>query len=101
MQGAAVAIASGYHLATKKFPIVYMQNSGEDLLPRPTACVRTDCSTRSCLRTRTGFGNAINPLVSLADSRVYRCALLPVAFPLLLRGVAWRRWPLTRTSVCA
>ncbi len=28
-EGAAVALASGYHLATGKFPLVYLQNSGE------------------------------------------------------------------------
>ena len=28
-EGNAVAIAAGYHLATGKVPVVYMQNSGE------------------------------------------------------------------------
>ncbi len=41
----AVAIASGYHLATKKVPVAYMQNSG--------------------------LGNAVNPLTSLVDKEVY------------------------------
>lgn len=44
-EGGAVALASGYHLATGKFPVVYMQNSGE--------------------------GNAVNPLMSLDDKEVY------------------------------
>jgi phosphonopyruvate decarboxylase len=44
-EGAAVALASGYHLATGKIPLVYMQNSG--------------------------IGNAINPLLSLTDADVY------------------------------
>ncbi|MDR2485403.1 MAG: phosphonopyruvate decarboxylase, partial [Treponema sp.] len=44
-EGAAVALASGYHLATGNIPLVYMQNSG--------------------------IGNAVNPLLSLADAEVY------------------------------
>jgi phosphonopyruvate decarboxylase len=44
-EGAAVALASGYHLATGKIPLVYMQNSG--------------------------IGNAVNPLLSLTDADVY------------------------------
>lgn len=31
-EGAAVALASGYHLATGKFPLVYLQNSGRVLV---------------------------------------------------------------------
>jgi hypothetical protein len=27
-EGSAIAVASGYHLSTRKYPIVYMQNSG-------------------------------------------------------------------------
>ncbi|GHV67103.1 phosphonopyruvate decarboxylase [Spirochaetia bacterium] len=49
-EGAAVGLASGYHLATGKIPLVYMQNSG--------------------------IGNAVNPLLSLADGDVYRIPLL-------------------------
>ena len=49
-EGNAVALASGYYLATKKIPLVYMQNSG--------------------------LGNAINPLLSLCDSDVYSIPLL-------------------------
>ena len=49
-EGNAVALASGYYLATKKLPLVYMQNSG--------------------------LGNAINPLLSLCDSDVYSIPLL-------------------------
>ncbi len=46
----ATAIASGYHLATKKFGVVYMQNSG--------------------------LGKAVNPLTSLTDPEVYSIPLL-------------------------
>ncbi|MBO4560738.1 MAG: phosphonopyruvate decarboxylase [Bacteroidaceae bacterium] len=49
-EGAAVALAAGYHLATGKAGVVYMQNSGE--------------------------GNAINPLASLTDSEVYDIPVL-------------------------
>jgi phosphonopyruvate decarboxylase len=51
-EGSAVAVASGYHLATGKIPLVFMQNSG--------------------------LGNAINPLLSLADGDVYRIPLVLV-----------------------
>ncbi|GHV79140.1 phosphonopyruvate decarboxylase [Spirochaetia bacterium] len=51
-EGAAVALASGYHLATGKIPLVYMQNSG--------------------------IGNAVNPLLSLADADVYRIPMVLV-----------------------
>lgn len=44
-EGNAVALAAGYHLSTRKYPVVYMQNSGE--------------------------GNAINPMASLMDEHVY------------------------------
>jgi phosphonopyruvate decarboxylase len=44
-EGAAVAYATGYHLATGGLPCVYMQNSG--------------------------IGNTVNPLLSLSDPRVY------------------------------
>jgi phosphonopyruvate decarboxylase len=44
-EGNAVGLASGYHLATGKIPLVYMQNSG--------------------------IGNAVNPLLSLAAPEVY------------------------------
>ena len=58
-EGAALALASGYHLATGKIPLVYMQNSG--------------------------LGNAVNPLLSLADSDV--CGI-----PMILL-VGWRGEP--------
>lgn len=58
-EGAAVALACGYHLATGKIPLVYMQNSG--------------------------IGNAVNPLLSLADPEVYH-------IPLLLL-IGWRGEP--------
>ena len=34
-EGNAVAIAAGYHLATKKIPVIYMQNSGEGNIINP------------------------------------------------------------------
>ena len=49
-EGSAVAIATGYHLATGKIPLVYMQNSG--------------------------LGNAINPLTSLTHKDVYKIPIL-------------------------
>lgn len=49
-EGGAIALASGYHLATDKIPLVYLQNSG--------------------------IGNTINPLLSLADPEVYSIPLL-------------------------
>jgi len=58
-EGAAVALAAGFHLATGKIPLVYMQNSG--------------------------IGNAVNPLLSLADGDVYRV-------PMILL-VGWRGEP--------
>ena len=58
-EGNAVAIAAGYHLATGKMSLVYMQNSG--------------------------IGNAVNPLVSLADRHVY-------SIPMILL-IGWRGEP--------
>jgi phosphonopyruvate decarboxylase len=58
-EGAAIALASGFHLATGELPLVYMQNSG--------------------------MGNAINPLLSLADAEVFRIPLLLV--------IGWRGYP--------
>ena len=49
-EGNAIALAAGYHLATKKLPLVYMQNSG--------------------------LGNAVNPIVSLASDAVYSIPIL-------------------------
>ena len=34
-EGNAVALAAGYHLATGKVPVVYMQNSGEGNIINP------------------------------------------------------------------
>lgn len=58
-EGNSIALASGYNLATNKIPLVYMQNSG--------------------------IGNAINPLLSLADEEVY-------SIPMLLM-IGWRGRP--------
>ena len=49
-EGNAVALATGYYLAKKSLPLVYMQNSG--------------------------LGNAINPLLSLCDPDVYSIPML-------------------------
>ncbi len=49
-EGNAVGIAAGHYFATKKIPLVYMQNSGE--------------------------GNAVNPLASLVDNNVYAVPML-------------------------
>ena len=49
-EGNAIALAAGYHLATNKIPLVYMQNSG--------------------------LGNAVNPLLSLCDPDVYSIPML-------------------------
>ena len=56
-EGNCVAIAAGYHLATGKIPVVYMQNSGE--------------------------GNIINPVVSLMNENVYG---IPCVFVIGWRG---------------
>lgn len=56
-EGNCVALAAGYHLATGKIPVVYMQNSGE--------------------------GNIINPLSSLLHEKVYA---IPVIFVIGWRG---------------
>lgn len=58
-EGCAVAAACGYHIATGRVGVVYLQNSG--------------------------IGNAVNPLLSLADVAVY-------AIPLLMI-VGWRGEP--------
>lgn len=49
-EGSATALAAGYHFATGKIPLIYMQNSGE--------------------------GNMINPLLSLVDPDVYSVPML-------------------------
>ncbi len=56
-EGNCCAIAAGYHLATGKIPVVYMQNSGE--------------------------GNIINPVASLLNDKVYA---IPVIFIIGWRG---------------
>jgi phosphonopyruvate decarboxylase len=58
-EGNALSIGIGYHLSTGKIPLIYMQNSG--------------------------LGNAINPLLSLADPDVY-------SVPLLMM-IGWRGEP--------
>ncbi len=49
-EGNAISLAAGYHLATGKIGVVYLQNSG--------------------------FGNCINPLTSLTDPEVYSIPML-------------------------
>ena len=58
-EGNAIALAAGYHLATNKIPLVYMQNAG--------------------------FGNTVNPILSLCDPSVY-------AIPMLI-VIGWRGEP--------
>ena len=56
-EGNCTALAAGYHLATGKIPVVYMQNSGE--------------------------GNIINPVASLMNDKVYA---IPCVFIVGWRG---------------
>ena len=56
-EGNCTALAAGYHLATRKVPVVYMQNSGE--------------------------GNIINPVASLLNDKVYA---IPMVFIVGWRG---------------
>ena len=58
-EGSAIAVAAGHHLGSGKIAAVYMQNSG--------------------------LGNAVNPLLSLADRAVY-------SIPMLLI-IGWRGEP--------
>lgn len=58
-EGSAIALAAGHHLGTGGIAAVYMQNSG--------------------------LGNAVNPLVSLADKQVYRIPMLLI--------IGWRGQP--------
>lgn len=56
-EGNCTALAAGYHLATGKVPVVYLQNSGE--------------------------GNIINPVVSLLNDKIYA---IPAIFIVGWRG---------------
>ena len=56
-EGNAVAIATGYHLSTKGYPVVYLQNSG--------------------------LGNIINPVTSLTHEEVYS---IPIIYFIGWRG---------------
>ena len=58
-EGSAIALAAGYNMATGKVPLVYMQNSG--------------------------LGNAVNPLLSLADPQVYSTPMMML--------IGWRGEP--------
>ena len=58
-EGSAIGAGIGYHLSTSKIPCIYMQNSG--------------------------LGNAINPIISIADKNVY-------SIPLFLL-IGWRGSP--------
>ena len=49
-EGSAVSIGVGYYLSKKKIPCIYMQNSG--------------------------LSNAMNPLISIADKKVYSIPML-------------------------
>ena len=61
-EGTAIATSIGYNLATKKIPLVYFQNSG--------------------------LGNAINPIISLANKKIYSTAFLYF--------IGWRGAPNTK-----
>ena len=58
-EGQAVSLAIGHYLSTKTIPCVYLQNSG--------------------------LGNAINPLISIADKNVYKIPMLMI--------IGWRGSP--------
>lgn len=58
-EGGAIALGTGYHLTTGRIPLIYMQNSG--------------------------IGNAINPLLSLVDKKIY-------SIPMLIM-IGWRGEP--------
>jgi phosphonopyruvate decarboxylase len=58
-EGTACAMAAGHHLATGEIPVVYLQNSG--------------------------LGNIVNPILSLADTKVY-------SVPMILM-IGWRGEP--------
>ena len=49
-EGGAVALGIGYHMATGKLPLIYLQNSG--------------------------LGNTINPLLSLSDPEIYSIPMI-------------------------
>ena len=61
-EGVAVGLAAGYYMASGRLPLVYMQNSG--------------------------LGNTVNPLLSLADEKVY-------SIPMVLM-IGWRGEPGTK-----
>ena len=48
-EGSAIGLGIGYHLATNKIPLIYLQNSG--------------------------LGNIVNPIVSLANNKVFKIPL--------------------------
>ena len=58
-EGNAIALASGYYFSTGNIPVVYMQNSG--------------------------FGNCVNPLLSLADKHVFSVPIILI--------IGWRGEP--------
>lgn len=58
-EGSAVGVAAGHYFATGEMPLIYMQNSG--------------------------IGNAVNPLLSLADEKVY-------SIPMIVM-IGWRGEP--------
>jgi len=58
-EGSAIGLAIGYHISSKKLALVYMQNSG--------------------------LGNAVNPIASLADKKIY-------SVPMMLL-IGWRGEP--------
>ena len=51
-EGNCAALAAGYHLATGKVPVVYMQNSGEGNIVNPVASLLHDDCHWMARRTR-------------------------------------------------
>lgn len=51
-EGSSIGIGIGYNLATNKIPLIYLQNSG--------------------------LGNTVNPLISMADTKVYQIPMFMI-----------------------
>ena len=69
-EGNCTALAAGYHLATGKTPVVYMQNSGEGNIINPVASLSTTRSTRS--RSSSSSDGAANPASTMSPSTSIR-----------------------------
>ena len=51
-EGNSTALAAGYHLATGRVPVVYMQNSGEGNIINPVASLLNDKVTLAAVANR-------------------------------------------------